>query len=97
PQTGSAVRTYTQRVRGEDNILDALDTIAGHVRRDLGETLYSIERNRRRLPHVTTSSLKALQQYAAALTLWDSRRSNESQERLMEAVTIDLEFGMAYA
>ena len=44
PETGATVRSYKERSYGEDHILEALDSIAGRVRADLGESLYEIRR-----------------------------------------------------
>ena len=37
PETGATVRSYKERSYGEDHILEALDSIAGRVRADLGD------------------------------------------------------------
>lgn len=50
PLTGATVRSYAERSYSEDHILDALDVIAADVRRDLGESLYQIQRADRPLP-----------------------------------------------
>ncbi len=98
PQTGNPVRSYTARADGEDRILDALDTIATNVRRDLGESLSSINRSARPLPQVTTRSLEALQKYADAGVLWEkSRRPDEAVRLYLAALESDPDFAMAHA
>ncbi len=97
PQTGAAVRSYLERSYGEDHILDALDVIAGDVRRDLGESLYQIHRSDRPLPEVTTSSLTALKQYADGSALWHQGKFKEARTLLRAAVQSDPDFAMAHA
>jgi eukaryotic-like serine/threonine-protein kinase len=97
PQTGATVRSYMERSYGEDHILDALDVIAGDVRRDLGESLYQIHRADRPLPEVTTSSLTALKQYADGTALWHQGKFAEAVTLLRAAVQTDPNFAMAHA
>jgi len=97
PQTGAAVRSYSEHSSGEDHILTALDVIAGDIRRDLGESLYQIKRADRRLPEVTTSSLPALKQYSEASELWHRGRYQDALALLRAAVQSDPNFAMAHA
>jgi DNA-binding winged helix-turn-helix (wHTH) protein/tetratricopeptide (TPR) repeat protein len=97
PKSGSSVRAYTVRIQSEDQILDAVDTIAKNIRQDLGETLYSIQRDSLPLPQVTTSSLSALQLYAQASDLWHRGKYQDSRPQLQEALRIDPDFAMAHA
>jgi DNA-binding winged helix-turn-helix (wHTH) protein/tetratricopeptide (TPR) repeat protein len=97
PKSGSSIRSYTVRIQSEDQILDALDTVAKNIRQDLGETLYSIQRDSLPLPHVTTSSLSALELYAQANDLWRRGKYQDSRTQLQEALRIDPDFAMAHA
>jgi len=97
PQTGTTVRSYTERSYGEDHVLDALDVIAADIRRDLGESLYQIHRSDRPLPEVTTSSLTALKQYADGTALWHQGKFKEAATLLRAAVQSDPDFAMAHA
>lgn len=97
PQTGATIRSYTERSYGEDHILDALEVIAADVRRDLGESLYQIQRADRPLPEVTTSSLTALKQYADGTALWHQGKFAEAGTLLRSAVETDPNFAMAHA
>jgi DNA-binding winged helix-turn-helix (wHTH) protein/tetratricopeptide (TPR) repeat protein len=97
PKSGSSIRSYTVRIQSEDQILDALDTVAKNIRQDLGETLYSIQRDSLPLPHVTTSSLSALQLYAQANELWQRGKYLDSRTQLQEALRIDPDFAMAHS
>jgi DNA-binding winged helix-turn-helix (wHTH) protein/tetratricopeptide (TPR) repeat protein len=97
PQSGAPVRSYTVRSSGEDHILDALDTIAGHIRSDLGESLYQIHRASRPLPQVTTRSLAALKDYADGAQLWSRGKFDDAMARYHAAVAADPDFAVAHA
>ncbi|HTT33969.1 MAG TPA: tetratricopeptide repeat protein [Methylomirabilota bacterium] len=97
PKSGVDVRSYTSKIESEDQILDALDTLARNIRRDLGETLFSIRRDSLPLPHVTTQSLSALQLYAQAGDLWNKGRYLDARTQLQEALRVDPDFAMAHA
>ena len=97
PQTGGTVRSYMERSNGEGHLLDALDTIAAELRRDLGESLYHIHKNTRPLPEVTTASLAALQDYADGNSLWHKGRYDDAVSLYRTAVETDPDFAMAHA
>jgi len=97
PQTGEAVSSHSERSYGEDHILDALDALAGEIRRDLGESLYQIHRAGTALPQVTTRSLTALTQYADGQSLWHKGKYDEAMTLFRAAVATDPDFAMAHA
>jgi DNA-binding winged helix-turn-helix (wHTH) protein/tetratricopeptide (TPR) repeat protein len=97
PQTGTPARTYSARVAGEDHILDALDAISGHIRADLGESLYQIHEASRPLPQVTTASLTALKEYADGNQLWRRGKFDDAVAQFQAAAAADPGFAMAHA
>jgi DNA-binding winged helix-turn-helix (wHTH) protein/tetratricopeptide (TPR) repeat protein len=97
PQTGNTVRSYIERVHGEDHILDALDKISSEARADLGESLYQIHNANRPLPQVTTPTLAALKDYAEGVSLWHQGKFKDGATLLRAAVTADPDFAMAHA
>jgi eukaryotic-like serine/threonine-protein kinase len=97
PQTGNTVRSYSERIHGEDHILDALDKISSEARADLGESLYQIHNANRPLPQVTTSSLVALKDYAEGVSLWHQGKYKDGATLLRTAVAADPDFAMAHA
>jgi eukaryotic-like serine/threonine-protein kinase len=97
PQTGETVSAHSERSYGEDHILDALDALAGAIRRDLGESLYQIHRGGRALPQVTTRSLTALKQYADGRSLWHHGKFDAAMTFFRAAVETDPDFVMAHA
>jgi DNA-binding winged helix-turn-helix (wHTH) protein/tetratricopeptide (TPR) repeat protein len=97
PGSGVAVRSYSERAQGEDQILDALDKVAAKIRADLGESLYQIRRADRPLPQVTTSSLTALKHYTDGQSLWRGARFKEAVVEWSAATALDADFAMAHA
>jgi DNA-binding winged helix-turn-helix (wHTH) protein/tetratricopeptide (TPR) repeat protein len=97
PETGATVRSYKERSYGEDHILDTLDSIAGRLRADLGESLHEIQNADRPLPQVTTSSLTALKEYAEASSLWGHTKYADAVTLFKAAIELDPNFAMAHA
>ncbi|HYL61568.1 MAG TPA: protein kinase [Candidatus Methylomirabilis sp.] len=97
PQNGVSVRSYLERVKGQEGVLTGLDTIANKLRRDLGESLGSIKMADRPLPLVTTSSLQALKSYVDASEQWSKGNTTEAVQLFKNAVQLDPEFAMAHA
>jgi len=97
PQTGAPVRSYSERSSGEGHVLDALDTIAGRIRADLGESLYQIHQASKPLPQVTTASLTALKEYAEGMQLWHRGKYDDALAQYQSATAADSEFAMAHA
>ena len=96
PQTGETVGTYTERVKDENHVLDALDRISAEARADLGESLYQIHKANCPLPQVTTSSLTALKEYAEGTSLWHQGKYVDSVAHLKTALGADPDFAMAH-
>jgi eukaryotic-like serine/threonine-protein kinase len=97
PETGATVRSYKERSNGEDHILEALDSIAGRVRADLGESLSEIQQADQPLPRVTTTSLTALKAYAEASSLWGHTKYDDAVTLYKAAIELDPDFAMAHA
>src|SRR5260370_13472224 len=64
PKTGVAKASYLEQAKYQDHVLDALGSVATHVRRDLGESMLATSKTDRPLPLVNTRSLEALRMYA---------------------------------
>jgi DNA-binding winged helix-turn-helix (wHTH) protein/tetratricopeptide (TPR) repeat protein len=97
PQTGNTIRSYSQRIHGEDHILEALDRISAEARADLGESLYQIHQANRPLPEVTTPSVAALKDFAEGGSLWHQGRYVDAITHLRAAVDVDPNFAIAHA
>jgi tetratricopeptide (TPR) repeat protein len=94
--SGERLGGYKAEVRSKDEFLGALDTAAGRVRRQLGESSASRERFQTPIAQATTPSLDALRAYSQALDSLD-RADFKSAQRLAEsAVSLDRNFASAY-
>ena len=95
--SGDSLARDQQRAKSKEQVLDAVQEAATHVRRQLGESLASIHKYDKSLSEATTSSLEALK----ALTLGDAKHeASEELEALpnyQHAVELDPNFAMAYA
>ncbi|HEU4993581.1 MAG TPA: protein kinase, partial [Gemmatimonadaceae bacterium] len=96
PASGSALATETVRARGKSEIIDALDDLSHKLRRDLGESMFSVLRRSNPLPQVTTRSLDALEKYAAASRAWDNGRMQDARALYEGAVALDSTFVLAH-
>lgn len=97
PRSGVSKRSYLERAKGQDGVLPALDNIANQLRRDLGESLSSIQKADRPMPLVTTSSLPALKNYADGSDAWAKGKFPEAVQFFKNAVQLDADFAMAHA
>ena len=84
-----------QAVRKED-ALRALTTIASNFRSRVGESLSTIREHDTPLQQATTSSLDALQNYTAGLSIMDQGHFRAAIPLFERAIAIDPNFAMAY-
>ena len=98
PATGNEAGAFSVRAQGDDNVLNAVDELVARVRRGLGEARASIERQRKPLQKVTTSSLEALKLYSAGREKF-VRESNPAEARVLyeNAIRLDPTFTAAKA
>jgi eukaryotic-like serine/threonine-protein kinase len=82
--------------RNKDELIAALGKAGSQLRRQLGESLSSLEKYDAPLDLATTSSLEALQAYKAGLTLYRSGKRHESIPFFERAVELDPQFCSAY-
>jgi DNA-binding winged helix-turn-helix (wHTH) protein/tetratricopeptide (TPR) repeat protein len=87
-----------QQVEAEskDKVIAALGKAASGLRKQLGESLSSLEKYNAPLDLATTSSLEALQAYRAALTPYRSGKTREAISLFERAVELDPKFCSAY-
>lgn len=97
PRRQLTVNSFTERALSENDILDALESLARSLRRNLGESFYSISQANRPLPRVTTSSLDALRAYSDAGAAWRRGKYDEGLAGWRRAVELDPEFALAHA
>ena len=93
---GKRITGYKSEANSREEILSALDTIAGHVRKQLGESAASLDKFQAPIAQATTSSLEALRAYSQALESCKRGDSEEEQELLKRAIQLDPNFASAY-
>jgi tetratricopeptide (TPR) repeat protein len=97
PTSGNTAAAFEARTENEDNLLNALDSLATDIRRGLGESFYSIRQNRKPLPAITTSSFQALQLFVDAQGQWRGGHYQEAVTLYNSALKFDPDFAMAHA
>jgi serine/threonine protein kinase/tetratricopeptide (TPR) repeat protein len=97
PSTGDVVQTVRSEAKDSGKVLDAIDHLSKHVRRDLGESVHSIWRHDKPLAQVTTGSLQALQYYSKAANLMSGAHWDDALPLLHQAIEEDSTFAIAYS
>jgi len=93
---GDVLLAERENARGSDELIQAVDQLSKKLREHIGESLKSIRANKP-LEQVTTSSLRALQDYSQAVVASDMEGDDDKAIALLnEAVQIDTTFAMAY-
>ncbi|MEN8007320.1 MAG: protein kinase [Candidatus Krumholzibacteriota bacterium] len=97
PVTGETVSTKSAKAEKRDDVFKAIDTLARNIRKDLGESLLSIERRDKPLARVTTSSLQALRYYTQGERHLGQADWEKAATFYQEAVAADSTFAIAYS
>src|SRR6202158_1911973 len=96
-QTGDSLGSEQVEADSQEHVLKALGESATKMRRNLGESLKSIQRFDAPLEQVTTPSLQALRTYSLGMKTLDTRGGTAAIPFLRRAVELDPKFAMAYA
>jgi DNA-binding winged helix-turn-helix (wHTH) protein/Tfp pilus assembly protein PilF len=92
---GRQIAAYKEVAASKEEILGALDTAAGRVRKKLGESAASLEKFQIPIEQATTTSLEALRLYSQAQE--DDRNEPRTTLALYQrAVALDPKFASAY-
>jgi tetratricopeptide (TPR) repeat protein len=94
--TGKALAGDKTIANSEEEVLNALDTVAGHVRRELGESAASLDRYQLPIVPATTPSFDALQTYSEAQESVRRGDMKAAQTLLNRAIGFDPNFASAY-
>jgi DNA-binding winged helix-turn-helix (wHTH) protein/Flp pilus assembly protein TadD len=95
-QSGKQIARQQQETDNKDKVVAALGKAASQLRRQLGESLSSLQKYDAPLSQATTSSLEALQAYQTGVTRNRSGKIAESIPFFERAVELDPEFCSAY-
>jgi DNA-binding winged helix-turn-helix (wHTH) protein/tetratricopeptide (TPR) repeat protein len=94
--SGKSIGGYKTEVGSQEEVLRALDTGAGRVRRELGESLDSLDRYQIPITQATTPSLDALRSFSEAGESFRHGDMKAAQILLNRAITLDPNFASAY-
>ena len=98
PTTGQGVAATSEEAAGQKQVLSALRSLSDWLRENLGEELALVGQSDEKLEKVSTPSLRAVQLYTDARTLFDRGGIGQgpAEELLRQALEIDPEFASAY-
>ena len=95
---GESLGSAEEQAADKDHVLDALGKVASHIRKQLGESLASVEKYDEPEQNVTTASLEALKAYSLGYQAEVLRSDYAASIPLFQrAVDLDPNFAMAYA
>jgi eukaryotic-like serine/threonine-protein kinase len=80
----------------KDKVLDALGGAASKMRRELGESLASVQKFDVPLAVATTSSLEALKEYSLAVKTFDEKGPTDSLPYFQRVIQLDPDFAAGY-
>jgi eukaryotic-like serine/threonine-protein kinase len=94
--TGTGLGTAQMEADSKEHILRTLSETATKIRKQLGESLASVQKYDAPIEQATTPSLDALKAYTLGLRIWSSNGANAAIPFLRRAVELDPNFAMAY-
>ena len=96
-RTGDTIEKTQIQASNKDDVLKALGTAAGQLRRKLGESLASMEKYDAPIQGATTASLDALKSYTLALATRRRQGDGASLPFFRKAIEHDPDFALAHA
>jgi eukaryotic-like serine/threonine-protein kinase len=96
-QTGDTIAAEQATAHSKENVMAALGETASALRRQLGESLVSLQKFDVPLEQATTSSLDALKAYTQAQRAKDKGDDQTARVLFSRAVELDPNFALAYA
>ena len=96
-QTGDELAREQAEAQGKEQVLSALGDTVTRMRRELGESLASVERYDAPVEQATTSSLEALKAFDLGLQTRTSRSDLDALPFLERAVELDPNFAAAHS
>jgi len=95
-RTGDSLARDQVTADSKEKILPALGEAATRLRRELGESLASIQKFDKPIQEVTTSSLEALKAYSQAFTVDEAGQDLQAIRLYERAIELDPNFARAY-
>ena len=95
-QSGKVLAEEQVQAARKEDVLNALDQMAGKFRTQVGESLTTVEKYNTPLAEATTPSLDALKAYSLGLNKLRAGESTEALPFLSRAVELDPNFAQAY-
>jgi serine/threonine protein kinase/tetratricopeptide (TPR) repeat protein len=95
-RTGDMLADLQATTNAKEQVLTALGELATKLRTKLGESLASVQKYDVPPQNVTTSSLEALQEFSLGIQAADKEDDDDAIPCLLQAVTLDPNFAMAY-
>jgi eukaryotic-like serine/threonine-protein kinase len=95
-QTGDILAQQQVTAPAKEKVLDALGAAASTLRRDLGESLATVQKFDIPLERATTSSLEALKEYSLQLKAMREKGSAAALPHGLRAIELDPKFALAY-
>jgi eukaryotic-like serine/threonine-protein kinase len=95
--TGDLLARAGAEAVGKGGVLKALDSTAAEIRRKLGESLSSIQKNNVPIEQATTTSLEGLKAFSLGEAARNRGMEADSIPYFQNAIELDPNFAMAYA
>jgi DNA-binding winged helix-turn-helix (wHTH) protein/tetratricopeptide (TPR) repeat protein len=93
---GDLLASTEAQASDKSHVLDALGNLASEMRRELGESLSTVQKYNTRLEQATTPSLEALQAYSLGFEAMGAGDNTAALAFLERAAQLDPNFAMAY-
>jgi eukaryotic-like serine/threonine-protein kinase len=94
--TGDVLAEAQEKATDKEAVLKALDAAAVRLRRELGESLSSVQKYATPVEEATTPSLEALRAYSMGRRVFFAEGNNAALPYLKRAVELDPNFAIAY-
>jgi DNA-binding winged helix-turn-helix (wHTH) protein/tetratricopeptide (TPR) repeat protein len=94
--TGKQIAGYRGEASSKEDVLNVLDKAVGQVRKQLGESVESLERFQTPIMQATTPSLDALRAYSQGIERFNQGDMKGAQVLLEHAIALDPNFASAY-
>lgn len=94
--TGNVIATESERASSKDNVLAAATSLAGSLRRALGDTTSDDSAQRFAMETLSATSIEAVREYAKGMEALSQSKFEDALRAFSKAVELDPNFGTAY-